>query len=192
MKEYLKHQDSWTASQLKGKSYAEIQDLYFKAYRKVHAFIPIGTEEESRNTKRSGLTLEPESSKRQKISKEVPTAEEEEEEVVLSEEQLQQMVFVVPDEWMNVEAIQTKYPITDQEVQKDGRIKSWKIIRVGNHTEVYQFMEDMLKAFDRDDLVKLWSLVKDIFRSSAPIDNKERALWVDLKRMFESVADDSI
>ena len=113
MKEYLKHQDSWTASQLKGKSYAEIQDLYFKAYRKVHAFIPIGTEEESRSTKRSGLTLEPESSKRQKISKEVPTAEEEEEEVVLSEEKLQQMVFVVPDERMNVEAIQTKYPITD-------------------------------------------------------------------------------
>ena len=192
MKEYLKHQDSWTASQLKGKSYAEIQDLYFKAYRKVHAFIPIGTEEESRSTKRYGLTLEPESSKRQKISKEVPTAEEEEEEVVLSEEQLQQMVFVVPDEWMNVEAIQTKYPITDQEVQKDGRIKSWKIIRVGNHTEVYQFMEDMLKAFDRDDLVKLWSLVKDRFRSSAPPDNKERALWVELKRMFEPIADDSI
>ena len=53
-------------------------------------------------------------------------------------------------------------------------------------------MEDMLKAFDRDDLVKLWSLVKDIFRSSAPIDNKERALWVDLKRMFKPVVDDSI
>nr|GEY45126.1 hypothetical protein [Tanacetum cinerariifolium] len=29
---------------------------------------------------------------------------------------------------------------------------------VGNHTELYQVFEDMLKTFDRDDLVKLWSL----------------------------------
>ncbi|GJR87125.1 hypothetical protein Tco_0211136 [Tanacetum coccineum] len=35
------------------------------------------------------------------------------------------------------------------------------IIRVGNHTEVYQFFDDMLKAFERDDLVKLWSLAQE-------------------------------
>ncbi|GJT01903.1 hypothetical protein Tco_0823072 [Tanacetum coccineum] len=35
-----------------------------------------------------------------------------------------------------------------------------RIIRVGNHTEAYLIFADMLKKFDRDDLVKLWDLVK--------------------------------
>ncbi|GJW05739.1 hypothetical protein Tco_1568162 [Tanacetum coccineum] len=59
---------------------------------------------------------------------------------------------------MNVEALQTKYPIIYWEIYTEGARKYWKIIRVGNHTEVYQFFDDMLKAFDREDLVKLWSL----------------------------------
>nr|GEX41981.1 retrovirus-related Pol polyprotein from transposon TNT 1-94 [Tanacetum cinerariifolium] len=36
-----------------------------------------------------------------------------------------------------------------------GTRKYWKIIRVGNHTEVHHFFDDMLKAFDRDNLVML-------------------------------------
>ncbi|GJS91824.1 hypothetical protein Tco_0774460 [Tanacetum coccineum] len=55
----------------------------------------------------------------------------------------------------------------------------------GDHTEIYQFFEDMLKNFDRDDLVKLWKLVKDIFSSTKPNNDKEKALWVELKRLFE-------
>ncbi|GJW79509.1 hypothetical protein Tco_0143484 [Tanacetum coccineum] len=46
------------------------------------------------------------------------------------------------------------------EIYTKGARKYWKIIRVGNHTEVYQFFDDMLKAFDKEDLVKLWSLVE--------------------------------
>ncbi|GKB48640.1 hypothetical protein Tco_0899393, partial [Tanacetum coccineum] len=41
--------------------------------------------------------------------------------------------------------------------------------------------EDMLKVFDRDDLVMLWNLVKERFNSTEPIDDKERTLWVELK-----------
>ncbi|GJS43757.1 putative ribonuclease H-like domain-containing protein [Tanacetum coccineum] len=49
---------------------------------------------------------------------------------------------------------------------------------VGNHTEVYQFFNDMLKAFDIDDLVMLWSLVKEKFNSTEPTDDKEREIIV--------------
>ncbi|GKB63063.1 hypothetical protein Tco_0919249 [Tanacetum coccineum] len=59
----------------------------------------------------------------------------------------------------------------------------WKIIRVGNHTKVYQIFEDMLKNFDRDDLVKLWSLVDERFNLTEPTKDKERELWVELKRL---------
>ncbi|GKE10930.1 hypothetical protein Tco_1414481 [Tanacetum coccineum] len=64
---------------------------------------------------------------------------------------------LVLEQGMNVEALQTKYPIIDWEIYIEGTRKYWKIMRVGNHTEVYQFLDDLLKVFDRDDLVKLWN-----------------------------------
>ncbi|GJT22053.1 hypothetical protein Tco_0891990 [Tanacetum coccineum] len=44
----------------------------------------------------------------------------------------------------------------------------------------------------RDDLVMLWSLVKERFSSSEPTNDKERALWVELKRLFEPNIDDTL
>ncbi|GJT93615.1 hypothetical protein Tco_1082460 [Tanacetum coccineum] len=92
------------------------------------------------------------------------------------------MMMVVPVEEVYVEALQVKYLIIDWEVYTEESRKYWKIIRVGNHTKVYQFFEDTLKVFDIDDLVKLWSLVKERFSSIEPADDKERTLWVELKR----------
>ncbi|GJX96523.1 hypothetical protein Tco_0352321 [Tanacetum coccineum] len=78
------------------------------------------------------------------------------------------------------------------EIYTKGARKYWKIIRFGNHTEVYQFFDDMLKAFDREDLVKLWSLVKEKFNSTEPTKDKEREIWVELKRLFEPDTDDEL
>ncbi|GKB88468.1 hypothetical protein Tco_0960740 [Tanacetum coccineum] len=41
-----------------------------------------------------------------------------------------------------------------------------------------------------DDLVKLWSLVHERFNSTEPTEDKERELWVELKRLFEPYDDD--
>ncbi|GJR73201.1 hypothetical protein Tco_0085566 [Tanacetum coccineum] len=73
-------------------------------------------------------------------------------------------MIIVPEEGMNVEALQTKYPIIDWEVDSEDTIK--------------------------DDLVKLWDLVKERFSLTEPTDDKERALWVKLKRLFEPDTDD--
>ncbi|GKE44217.1 hypothetical protein Tco_1471501, partial [Tanacetum coccineum] len=54
----------------------------------------------------------------------------------------------------------------------------------------YQSFEDMVKGFDREDLVALWSLVKERFRSVEPAEDMEKALWVELKRLFEPDKDD--
>ncbi|GJU39706.1 hypothetical protein Tco_1192663 [Tanacetum coccineum] len=61
-----------------------------------------------------------------------------------------------------------------------------------NQEKVYQIFEDMLKNFDRDDLVKLWSLVHERFNSTEPTKDKERELWVELKRLFEPDDDDTL
>ncbi|GKD51411.1 hypothetical protein Tco_1280387 [Tanacetum coccineum] len=111
--------------------------------------------------------LDQESSKRQKTDESSELAEEprDKEFDELSQEELQQIMIIVPE-------------------------KYWKIIRVGNHTEVHHVFDDMLKAFDMDDLVMSWSLVKEKFNSTEPTDNKEREIWVELKRLFEPDTDD--
>nr|GEU58199.1 retrotransposable element Tf2 [Tanacetum cinerariifolium] len=79
----------------------------------------------------------------------------------LSEEELKKKMELVPVEELYIEALQEKCPIIDWEIYSEGQRKCWKIIRVRNHTKVYQIFEDMLKKFDREDLDKLWSLVKE-------------------------------
>ncbi|GJT79678.1 putative ribonuclease H-like domain-containing protein [Tanacetum coccineum] len=44
----------------------------------------------------------------------------------------------------------------------------------------------------RDDLVKLWDLVKERFSTTKPTDDKEKELWVELKRLFELDSDDTL
>nr|GEV73790.1 hypothetical protein [Tanacetum cinerariifolium] len=83
-----------------------------------------------------------------------------------------------------------KYPIIDWEIHYEGSRSYWKIIRVGEITEAYQSFEDMLKGFDREDLVALWRLVKEKFSVAVPNVNKEKALCVELKRLFEPDVDD--
>ncbi|GJV80601.1 hypothetical protein Tco_1516471 [Tanacetum coccineum] len=97
---------------------------------------------------------------------------------------------IVPVEENKAKALQVKYPIIDWEIHTEGSRKYWKIIRVRNITEAYQVFEDMLKGFDREDFVALWSLVKEIFRSAGPTEDKERDLRVELKRLFEPDKDD--
>nr|GEW03160.1 hypothetical protein [Tanacetum cinerariifolium] len=84
--------------------------------------------------------LDKESSKRQKTGESSKLAEEprDKETDELSQEELQQMMIIVPEKGINVEALQTKYLIIDWEIYTEGTRKYWKIIRVGNHTEKLQ------------------------------------------------------
>nr|GFD24134.1 hypothetical protein [Tanacetum cinerariifolium] len=84
------------------------------------------------------------SSKKQKTSEASRLTQEQpnEEEKELSQEDLQQLMVIVPEQGMNVEALQVKYPIIDWEIYTKDTRKYWKIIKVGNHTKRY--MHDLL------------------------------------------------
>ncbi|GKD10915.1 hypothetical protein Tco_1190600 [Tanacetum coccineum] len=109
-----------------------------------------------------------------------------------TQEEIQNLMIVAQDEGLLVEPLQTKYPIIDWEVYTEESRKHWRIIRVGGQTEAYQFFDDMLKNFNREDLVKLWSLVKERFNSKEPTYDKERELWVELKRLFKPDLEDEL
>ncbi|GJZ86405.1 hypothetical protein Tco_0658015 [Tanacetum coccineum] len=57
-----------------------------------------------------------------------------------------------------------------------------KLIMIVPVEEVYV---EALQKFNRDDLDKLWILVKERFSLTDPTDDKERTLLVELKRLFE-------
>nr|GEX69937.1 hypothetical protein [Tanacetum cinerariifolium] len=108
----------------------------------------------------------------------------------MTEEDVHNMLEIVPVPEFKVEALQVKYPIINWEIHSECSKVYWKIIRVRGITEAYQVFEYMLKGFDREDLVALWNLVKEKFSSAMPSEDKEKALWVDLKRLFELDTDD--
>ncbi|GJZ80885.1 hypothetical protein Tco_0645879 [Tanacetum coccineum] len=76
-----------------------------------------------------------------------------------------------------VEKTKTKRIVEETLLQESfKKLRTTEALRVRNITEAYQVFEDMLKGFDREDLVTLWSLVKERFRSAEPTEDKERAL----------------
>ncbi|GJZ39081.1 hypothetical protein Tco_0585644 [Tanacetum coccineum] len=156
---------SHTLQQLRGYSFNELKALFETTMRRVSTFVPIESEYDKAvpelaagSSKRvAEEELVQETSKRQKTGESSELTEEprDKEDDELSQEELQQMMIIVPEQGMNVEALQTKYLIIDWEIYIEGTRKYWKIIRVVNHTKVHHFFDDMLKAFDRDDLVML-------------------------------------
>nr|GEZ01790.1 polyprotein, putative [Tanacetum cinerariifolium] len=108
----------------------------------------------------------------------------------MTEKDVQNMLEIIPLSEFKVEALQVKYPLIDWEIHSEGSRLYWKIIRVGGITEAYQSFKDMIKCFDREDLVALWRLVKEKFSLVVPTEDKEKALWVELKRLFEPDTED--
>ncbi|GJV02469.1 hypothetical protein Tco_1336038 [Tanacetum coccineum] len=146
MSSYIKHMGAYTLQQLRSYSFDEIKNLFETTMRRVHTFVLMDSE----------------------IERAIPEGEEE-----LSQERLQQMMIIVPEQGMNVEALQTKYPIIDKEIYTEGARK--------------------------EDLVKLWILVKEKFNSIEPTKDKEREIWVELKRLIvkqdkeqQAVCDDKL
>ncbi|GJV83609.1 hypothetical protein Tco_1523507 [Tanacetum coccineum] len=111
---YLKHMGKYTHSQLKSKSFEEIQKLYEKEQKWINDFVPMDSKEGGKKAENS-------------LGEEQSTEKEKE----LSEEELHKLLVIVPVEEVYVEALQVKYPIIDSE------------------------------KFNKEDLVKLWDLVKE-------------------------------
>ncbi|GJW08001.1 putative ribonuclease H-like domain-containing protein [Tanacetum coccineum] len=116
MSTYLRNMAGYKHTQLKNKSFEEIQMLFDKEMKRVNSFVPMDSEvvegsgkktessrKETVSKKRAGEELDEESVKRQKLEDDAEKAE------------LQLCLEIVPrdDEAVNVESLSTKYPIVD-------------------------------------------------------------------------------
>ncbi|GKC61969.1 hypothetical protein Tco_1089567 [Tanacetum coccineum] len=78
----------------------------------------------------------------------------------------------------------------EQSAEKEKELSEEELQKLMMIVPVEEVFVEALQKFDRDDLDKLWSLVKERFSSTEPTDDKERTLWVELKRLFEPDTDD--
>ncbi|GKC05833.1 hypothetical protein Tco_0997443 [Tanacetum coccineum] len=104
--------------------------------------------------KRAGQEVLEKPVKRQKTREALGSGEEQsaEKEKELSKEELQKLLVIFLVEELVIQPLQVKYPIIDWEV----------------------YSEDTI----RDDLVKLWDLVKERFSTTEPTDDKEKELYM--------------
>ncbi|GJY44952.1 hypothetical protein Tco_0433165 [Tanacetum coccineum] len=169
--------EGWKPKILKNKSFANIQELFDKAFKRVNTFVDYGTtlmeesskkakviEESSKkakaemaqesSSKRAGEALEQESSKKQKV--------EEDKEF----EDLKHCLEIIPDDGadvtINATPLSTKSPTI------------------------------MLKNFNREDLEVLWSIVKARFKKTEPVNYMDNFLLLNLKTMCEHHVEDSV
>nr|GEX29689.1 hypothetical protein [Tanacetum cinerariifolium] len=192
----LRSNAGWKVKDFKGMTFEQIKEKFIPVWEKMQDFVPMNSKLESKRFKRPGIQLGKESFKKLKTAEASgiePTQEQQSEEPKkISEEELKKMMVLVPVEELYIEALRVKYPIIDWEIYSKGQRKYWKIKRVGNHTEVYQIFDDMLKKFDREDLDRLGSLVKETSSKIEVTDEKEKKLWVELKILYETDSRDPL
>ncbi|GJZ82496.1 hypothetical protein Tco_0647669 [Tanacetum coccineum] len=204
---YLKNMEGWKPKSLKNKSFANIQELFDKAMKRVNTFVDYRTElveesskkaetelvEESSkkaeaeiahesSLKRAGEELEQESSKKQKLEEDKES------------EELKQCLEIIPDDvTIDATPLSTKSPtIVDYKIYKEGKKSYFQIIRADGNSQMYLTFGKMLKNFDREDLEVLWSIVKARFKKTKPVNYMDNFLLLNLKTMFEYHVEDNV
>nr|GEV43881.1 hypothetical protein [Tanacetum cinerariifolium] len=192
---YLKNMAGYKMQHFKGMTYYQVRPIFKIEYNSIQTFLKSDRDEKPTKKRVAKEKLLQKSFKKLRVEFEVlsshstqdtPTVDPAE----MSEEDVQNMLQIILVVEFKVKALQVKYPLIDWEIFFEGSRFYWKIIRVGGITEAFSSFEDMVKSFDREDLNALWRITKEKFSTTMPTQDKERALWVELKRLYEpNVAD---
>ncbi|GJX66572.1 hypothetical protein Tco_0300915 [Tanacetum coccineum] len=160
---YLKNMAGWKPKDLNTKSFANVQELFDKAMKR--------------------LAQEP--SKKQKVDDDKETRELKQcMEIILDDGD---------DVTIEATPLSTKSPtIVDYKIYKEGKKSYFQIIRADGNSQMYLTFGKMLKNFDREDLEVLWSIVKARFKKTEPVNYMDIFLHLNLKTMFEHHLEDSV
>ncbi|GKE43315.1 hypothetical protein Tco_1470599, partial [Tanacetum coccineum] len=141
--------------------------------------------------KRSGRRLKMKALKRSKRQKTDSDHEE--------DNQIRTFLKIVPEEEENIdyEVLGTRYPIINWESKiydygHFGReLIYYRVFRADGSSRWIKTFSEMIKLFDRIDLIEIHSLVMKRFETT-PLEGINLLLWGDLRTMFESKKDDEL
>nr|GEV26990.1 hypothetical protein [Tanacetum cinerariifolium] len=196
---YLKNMANYKHSQLKITSFEEIQILFKNTMKWIEAFVPMDRElekgsdkevedsekAEEGSSKRAGSNLEQESAKRHKLEKKDDSTK------------LKRCFEIVPEDDDDVTIKATtlsskSLTIVDYKIYKEGKKSYFKIIRADGNSQSYLTFKKMFKNFNMKDLEVIWSIVKERFKKTKPVNDIDNRLFQTLKTMFEHHAKDNI
>ncbi|GJX22969.1 retrovirus-related pol polyprotein from transposon TNT 1-94 [Tanacetum coccineum] len=173
---YLKNMEGWKLKILKNKSFANIQELFDKAMKRLNTFVDYRTELVKESSKKAEVEIAQESSSKR-------AGDELEQENAKKQKEV--AIDAVP--------LATKPPtIVDWKIHKEGKKSYYQIIRADGKSQMYKVFSQMLKSFSREDLEDLYKLVKAKYGSTRPVEDLDLILWGDLKTMFEPHVEDIV
>ncbi|GKA63807.1 hypothetical protein Tco_0763413, partial [Tanacetum coccineum] len=178
---YMKHMVGYKDKKFKGKIFDAIKQIFDKAYKQVNDFVPMDIDSNGKKAenskKRTRVVLGEESVKRQKVEDDAEKAE------------LKACLEIVSndDSVVNIESLDTKYPIVDYKTHILAEdIINYQIIRADGSTKYYKLFSAMLDDFDKQDVLDLYRMVKERFETTSP-KGYDRLLWGDLITLFELI-----
>nr|GEX70009.1 hypothetical protein [Tanacetum cinerariifolium] len=194
---YLKNMEGWKPKSLKNKSFANIQELFDKAIKRVNTFVDYMTELVVKSSKKAeakviegslksvGEELKQENAKMQNMEDDKESAE------------LKQCLEIIPEDGDDVTIdathLSSKSPTNvDNKIHKEGKKNYFQIFRYDGNFQMYLTFSKMLKNFDREDLEVLWRLVKARFEKIKLVDYMNNLLLHNLKTMFEHHIKDNV
>ncbi|GKA65072.1 hypothetical protein Tco_0764779 [Tanacetum coccineum] len=159
---YLKNMEGCKLKDLTHFSFDVIQEKFDRAYQRINTFVDMNTELVGSSKQRAAT--EQESSKKAGND--------------LNQESVKKQKVTNKEDT-------AKLPTDDQETLELQQMIQIVPNEEGVKIDALNFFRDLLRAFDKDDLVDLWKLVKSRYGSTRPKDDMDRLLWIDLGRMFE-------
>ncbi|GJW36851.1 hypothetical protein Tco_0059771 [Tanacetum coccineum] len=165
---YLKHMGKYTINQMKSKSFEEIQKLYETKQKWINDFVPIDFEvvKDNRKGKAKGSRKKTVAGKR--------TGEK------LNDESIKRQKI---EDDAKKEVLRAYLDI----ISGDDEV----IIKSDGSTKSYKIFTEMLDDFDRQDVLDLYMLVKERFKTTSP-EGYDKLLWGDIITIFEPSEDDDI
>ncbi|GJX71917.1 hypothetical protein Tco_0309088 [Tanacetum coccineum] len=188
MRTYLKHVGNKKHSDLKNKTFEEIQALYEKVKRFDISFTAVGSTEDKRKIKemnKGAKELEHKILKK-KVAKETPKKEDTAK-VPAKVDVIEQGTKKRKGRHMKMLARKRKRLQSDVD-SDDEKYKCRKIVtfdRANGNFRAFNYLLEVLHIFDRQDLFHLYDLVMEQY-SKITLEGIELILWGDLKIMMES------
>nr|GEW00773.1 copia protein [Tanacetum cinerariifolium] len=165
---YLKNMEGYKLKDLKLKEFDSIQEMFYRAFKRVNTFEDFRTELVEGKEKRAGTELIEKITKKQKVENEKEIKE------------LKQFMEIIPDEEeVAINAIHLSVKsltIVDWKIYKKGIKIYYQIIRADGKSQTYMVFSQMLKSFNMEDLEDLYKLVKAKYESIRPVEDLDLLL----------------
>ncbi|GJT55107.1 ribonuclease H-like domain-containing protein [Tanacetum coccineum] len=174
----------------------EVKEEFDKLVKQVESFVPINIEATKAQLKRYREELQTEILKKQRID----VSDTKEKVGKVKEEEPVKRVGKRKKQKARKGISIDKSPQGDSETDKEESVEAmnptpldtksnivanWKIFQQGERS-IYQIIRaNMLKDFEREDLIELYRLVMQKYGTNRPEDAYDRVLWSDLRTMFD-------